>query len=73
MNEVRIETKDEEVKLPGKEGSFAGKKLLTPIQSIRAKCRECSCGSTAEIRSCELTDCPLHPYRLGKRPKQKDS
>lgn len=73
MNEVRIETRDEEVKLPGKVGTFAGKKLLTPIQSIRAKCRDCSCGSTAEIRLCELTDCPLHSYRLGKRPPREDA
>ena len=70
MNEVRRENMDMTEKLPGKVGSFDGKKVLTPIQSIRAKCRDCSCGSTAEIRLCELADCALWPYRMGCRPKE---
>jgi len=73
MDEVRAEKTDMSEKPPSKVGSFDEKKVLTPIASIRAKCRDCSCGSTAEIRLCELTSCPLHPYRLGKRPVREDA
>ncbi len=41
----------------------------TPLQSIRAKCLECSAGSAKEVRVCSITDCPLYPYRFGKRPE----
>lgn len=34
----------------------------------RALCRDCSGGSTGEIRKCTSTTCPLWPYRMGKRP-----
>lgn len=44
-------------------------KVLTPLKAIRAKCLECSCGQAKEVRLCILTNCPLHPYRMGKRPK----
>lgn len=43
--------------------------ILTPIRAIRAKCRECCNDSIFEARHCEMTDCPLWPYRLGHRPK----
>jgi len=46
------------------------KKLLTPIQSIRAKCLDCCCGSYKEIRLCPVKNCALYPYRMGKRPKR---
>ena len=41
----------------------------TPMQSIRKKCRDCCCGQVKEIELCTVTDCPLYPYRFGKRPK----
>lgn len=44
-------------------------KVLTPLKAIRAKCLECSCGQVKEVRLCILTNCPLYPYRMGKRPK----
>lgn len=44
-------------------------KRLTPIKSIRAKCLECCCGSFVEVKECEVKTCALHPYRMGKRPK----
>lgn len=44
-------------------------KILTPLKAIRAKCLECSCGQAKEVRLCILKDCPLYPYRMGKRPK----
>ncbi len=44
-------------------------KRLTPMKAIRAKCLDCSCDQTKEVRECNITKCSLHPYRLGKRPK----
>ena len=59
-------------------------KRLTPCQSIKKFCIECA-GSYNEARDCtaneaviskvdeeeraEFPICPLHPYRLGHRPK----
>lgn len=40
----------------------------TAIKAIRAKCLDCSAGSPAEVRACELTHCPLYKFRLGKNP-----
>ena len=45
-------------------------KSLTPIKAIRAKCKDCCANQIAEVRKCQITGCPLHPYRMGKRPKQ---
>lgn len=42
--------------------------LLTPLKAIRAKCLECCCGQTAEVRACRIVACVLHPYRMGHRP-----
>lgn len=44
-------------------------KNLTPLKAIRSKCIECCCGQTKEIKLCNLSECPLFPYRMGKRPK----
>lgn len=46
-------------------------KILTPIKSIRAKCLNCSCGSSNEVSLCVIEDCPLFPYRFGKNPNRK--
>ena len=46
--------------------------MLTPIKAIRAKCLECSCGQTKEVRLCTIKNCALHPYRMGHRPKAED-
>ena len=43
---------------------------LTPLRAIRAKCLDCCAGQVAEVRRCELENCPLYPYRFGKRPKE---
>ena len=43
-------------------------KKLTPMRAIRGKCLDCCCGSPAEVRMCPAENCPLHPYRFGKRP-----
>lgn len=46
-------------------------RAVTPIRAIRKKCLDCSGDSAAEVRACELTACPLYPYRLGKNPNRK--
>lgn len=45
--------------------------ITSPIRAIRAYCLNCVCGNSAEVRSCELTKCPLHPFRFGKNPFTK--
>lgn len=42
---------------------------MTPIKAIRAHCIECCGGSKKEARLCPAEKCPLHPYRMGHRPK----
>ena len=41
---------------------------LTPVRSIRAKCLACCLDQPKEARICAATECPVWPYRLGKRP-----
>ena len=42
--------------------------MKTPIKSIRLKCIDCCCGSPKEVELCPASECPLFPYRFGKRP-----
>lgn len=42
--------------------------ITNPVKAIRAHCLECSAGSTAEVKACPVTRCPLFPFRLGKNP-----
>ncbi len=43
-------------------------KILSPMKAIRAKCLDCCCGSSHEVRLCPCQDCTLYPYRFGKNP-----
>jgi len=43
-------------------------KILRPLKAIRAKCLDCCGGSSTEVKLCEISDCPLFPYRFGKKP-----
>lgn len=45
--------------------------VKTPIKAIRAKCLDCCCGQYIEVKMCPSTKCPLHPYRMGHRPKKQ--
>ena len=45
-----------------------GKKTLTPLKAIRAKCLDCVCGQVNEVKLCPCTDCSLYAYRFGKNP-----
>lgn len=42
--------------------------ITNPVKAIRAKCIDCCCGSTAEVKECQIVNCPLHPFRMGKNP-----
>ena len=42
--------------------------MNTPIKSIRKKCLDCSNYQYNEIKHCPIINCPLYPYRMGKRP-----
>ena len=48
--------------------SDAAEKKPTAIRAIRKKCLDCSCGSRDEVKRCELVECPLYPFRMGKNP-----
>jgi len=39
----------------------------TPLKAIRAKCLDCS-EAPKEVKLCNIPDCPLFNYRMGKNP-----
>lgn len=43
-------------------------KRITPIKAIRAKCLECCCGSSNEVKLCSIERCALWLYRTGRDP-----
>jgi len=43
------------------------------LQSVRAKCLDCSCGQPSEVRECPVHRCALWPYRFGKDPEPSPS
>ena len=46
---------------------------LTPLKAIRKKCLDCCAGQMNEVRLCTVKNCPLHEYRSGHRPKDKEN
>lgn len=40
----------------------------TPLKAIRAKCLDCCCRSSHEVRLCPCYDCSLWPFRFGRNP-----
>ena len=42
--------------------------ITSPLKAIRANCVDCMGGHARLVSSCELVDCPLWPYRMGKNP-----
>ena len=44
---------------------------MTALKAIRAKCLDCCCGSSDEVKKCPIPDCPLYPYRDGHNPARK--
>lgn len=47
------------------------KQIISPLKAIRAKCLECSSDSPGEVKECNITDCELHSFRMGKNPFRK--
>ncbi len=45
-------------------------KRLTPLKAIRAKCLDCSGSQPSQVRNCDISECPLYPYRFGKNPNR---
>lgn len=43
-----------------------------PVKAIREKCLDCCCGSATEVNLCEIHDCALYPFRLGKNPFRRE-
>ncbi len=50
------------------------KRYRIPARSkaIRKKCLECVCGSAPEVNLCQISNCPLWPYRFGRNPRPDD-
>jgi len=38
------------------------------LKSIRSNCLACCCQSVKEVSNCQITDCELHPFRMGTDP-----
>lgn len=47
------------------------KQITSPLKAIRAKCLDCCCDQTTEVKLCPASTCPLHPFRFGKNPFRK--
>ncbi len=46
---------------------------MTPVKSIRKYCVDhCMCKQPREVKLCPCKNCPLWPYRMGKRPTTPD-
>jgi len=43
------------------------KKKLIRSKAIRFKCLDCSGGQQSEVKNCVVPDCPLYPFRMGKK------
>jgi hypothetical protein len=44
---------------------------VTPLKAIRLKCLDCMCGSTSEVKRCNIPGCSLYVYRFGKNPARR--
>lgn len=45
--------------------------VTSPLKAPRAKCLDCCCHQTNEVKLCSAKACPLHPFRFGKNPYLK--
>src|SRR5262245_38843326 len=39
-----------------------------PLKAIRARCLDCCCGQSSEVRKCVSVGCPSWPFRMGVNP-----
>lgn len=49
------------------------KTKLTPLKSIKKHCLSCTENQPLEVRLCPSDDCPLFPFRSGKRAIKESS
>ena len=43
---------------------------MTPLKAVRKKCLWCCCNQPKEVKLCQIEDCPLFQFRLGKNPNR---
>ena len=55
-------------KMTIKEFTFLGHHARPILNTIRAKCLDCSCYQPSEIAKCTAYGCALWPYRMGTNP-----
>ena len=46
--------------------------FLAPLKAIRAHCLDCQGEGPSWVTNCDQYECPLWPYRMARRPKEKD-
>jgi hypothetical protein len=39
-----------------------------PLKALRARCLDCCCGVSSEVRKCTAVNCPSWPFRMGVNP-----
>lgn len=49
---------------------YVTKVRLTPVKAIREYCKKTCAGSPKEVRLCPVSECPLHPYKMGTQPSR---
>jgi len=46
-------------------------KRITRAKAIRLKCLECCCQQFSEVKNCEIKDCSLWRYRMGREERDE--
>lgn len=41
----------------------------SPLRAIRARCLDCQGHQYSKVRYCDDAECPLWPFRFGRRPE----
>ncbi|MDP8299174.1 MAG: hypothetical protein P9L88_04660 [Candidatus Tantalella remota] len=49
---------------------MSNKNKMTPLKAIRAYCKQCA-GRPKEVRLCQVEECPLFEYKMGKNFARK--
>lgn len=43
---------------------------MSVLKDVRLHCIDCCCGVASEVKNCEIKDCHLWKYRMGKDPSR---
>ena len=68
---LQAETLVQRIHLLGWEVPMPPKTELTPLKAIRLKCLDCCLDQAHEVRLCPTRECPVDPYRFGRRPRAR--